>query len=288
MSTFTADWLRLREPYDHRARGTWDYPLPALAARSGPLSIIDLATGTGSNLRFLAPRLSGDQTWRLLDHDAALLAEGQRQVEAWGVSQRYAMDRAPDGPARLVREGQSIAFTFEQSDLSPGITIGLIEQADLVTTSALIDLVSMHWIGSLVACCRAKRVPLVFGLNYDGRIDWRPEDPQDAAVAILVNRHQRSDKGMGLAVGPEAHRHTEDCLRRYGYAVVSTTTDWVLTPDDDALQSALLADWAAAARAVAPQSDEMITTWQAQREALIADRQSWLTVGHRDVCAWMP
>ena len=288
MSTFSSDWLRLREPYDHRARGTWDYPLPVLTAQSRPLSIIDLATGTGSNLRFLAPRLSGDQNWLLLDHDAALLAEGRRLVEAWATDQHYALEIAPDQPTRLVREGQVISFTFDERDLAPGITPSLIQHADLVTMSALIDLVSMHWIGSLVACCRAKRVPLIFGLNYDGRIDWQPEDPQDAAIAVLVNRHQRSDKGMGLAVGPEAHRHTEDCLRRYGYTVVDTMTDWALSPDDHVLQSALLADWADAARAVAPQSEETISEWQTRREALIGEGRSWLTVGHRDVCAWLP
>ena len=57
--TFTADWLALREPVDHRSRaddllnvlGTW-------WETAGGSRIADLGSGTGSNLRYLAPRLS--------------------------------------------------------------------------------------------------------------------------------------------------------------------------------------------------------------------------------------
>jgi len=58
MSGFSADWLSLREPYDLRARST--KVLDAVAAALAPLptlTIVDLACGTGSTLRALAPHL---------------------------------------------------------------------------------------------------------------------------------------------------------------------------------------------------------------------------------------
>ena len=58
--TFTLDWLALREPVDHRSRselalaGLRDWWRARRASR-----VVDLGCGTGSNLRYLAPRLAG-------------------------------------------------------------------------------------------------------------------------------------------------------------------------------------------------------------------------------------
>jgi SAM-dependent methyltransferase len=72
--TFTSDWLALREPVDHRSR---DADLVASLAkwwRSFPsYRVLDLGSGTGSNLRYLAPRLGEQQEWTLVDRDGALL-----------------------------------------------------------------------------------------------------------------------------------------------------------------------------------------------------------------------
>src|SRR5690606_7817399 len=79
-ASFSADWLRQREPFDRAARngaaGHLRLPtrLSAFRPPQGvPWRVIDLACGTGANLRWLAPVLGGEQEWLMLDHDAALL-----------------------------------------------------------------------------------------------------------------------------------------------------------------------------------------------------------------------
>ena len=77
ISNFSTEWLALREPVDAASRNVeltarlleWREQLDTLAA-------LDLASGTGANFRFLAPLLGGEQHWRLVDHDPALLAQG--------------------------------------------------------------------------------------------------------------------------------------------------------------------------------------------------------------------
>ena len=48
----------------------------AVRARAGAstASIVDLGAGSGANFRALAPLIPGDQDWRLVDHDRALLS----------------------------------------------------------------------------------------------------------------------------------------------------------------------------------------------------------------------
>ncbi|MDN5934161.1 MAG: class I SAM-dependent methyltransferase, partial [Pseudonocardia sp.] len=61
------DWLALREPADAAARST------DLLGDLAPAVIHDLGCGTGSMLRWLAPRLPTPQHWVLHDRDTALL-----------------------------------------------------------------------------------------------------------------------------------------------------------------------------------------------------------------------
>ena len=80
MSGFSAQWLDLREPVDHRSRNV---ELGRRLARHfegwRPITVVDLGCGTGSNLRATAPLLGPDQSWTLVDYDQALLdAAGER------------------------------------------------------------------------------------------------------------------------------------------------------------------------------------------------------------------
>jgi predicted RNA methylase len=58
MTSFSPEWLALREPYDVRARNpeVLDVVATFLGPRSS-LRVVDLACGTGSNLRSLSPHL---------------------------------------------------------------------------------------------------------------------------------------------------------------------------------------------------------------------------------------
>ena len=89
MTGFSADWLALREPADHRARdpATLTRVVAHLARLALP-EIVDLGCGSGSNLRALAPRLGARQRWRLVDNDAALLDAAREALIRWADAHR--------------------------------------------------------------------------------------------------------------------------------------------------------------------------------------------------------
>lgn len=72
MSGFSADWLRLREPCDTRSRSE-EFVLD-LRSRlpSRPLQALDLGTGLGANIRYMAPRLAGEQRWLAVDRKSVV------------------------------------------------------------------------------------------------------------------------------------------------------------------------------------------------------------------------
>jgi len=273
MESFSADWLALREPADHAARGA-DLTAAltsALAARlvARPATrAVDLAAGTGSNVRYLMPRMSPIQHWTLVDHDPALLAHAWRLL-------------LPIGAAA----GRS--FDVRQGDLAALDTVSFDDCA-LVTASALLDLVSEAWIRALAQRCRAAGSDVLCALTYDGRIACEPVDVDDERVRALVNQHQRGEKGFGPALGPDATRVAEACFRAAGYDVQVAPSDWRLTPEQHELQRALVEGWAGAAQELAPDDAAIIEAWRARRGAHIDAGQSSLRVGHQDLAAWRP
>jgi hypothetical protein len=271
MESFSADWLALREPPDHAARSVAPTAAltSALAARlvGRPATrAVDLAAGTGSNVRYLMPRVPHIQHWTLVDHDPALLAQAWRLL-------------LPIGAAA----GRS--FDVRQGDLAALDTVSFDDCA-LVTASALLDLVSEEWIRALARRCRAADADALFALTYDGRIACDPADVDDEPVRALVNQHQHGEKGFGPALGPDATRVAEACFRAEGYEVDVAASDWVLTPEQHELQRALVEGWAGAARELAPSDVAIIDRWRARRLAHIDAGRSTLRVGHADLAAW--
>ena len=259
MTGFDADWLALREPADAAARSAaMCRLLRSKLARRPLIRCVDLGAGSGANLRHLAPRLGRPQHWVLVEQDPLLLSE----VEL------------PSG----------VVVTPLLHDLSEELSgIGL-ERADLVTASALLDLVSGPWLESLVAACRRFRATLHFALTVDGRIAWSPQDPDDEAILAAFRQHQRGDKGFGPALGPDAPRVAARLLRRAGYRLREARSDWCLGPEQEELQAALAEGQAAAAAEIA--SGLETEAWLGRRLDSISEGRSRLVIGHRDLLAW--
>lgn len=264
-ATFAEDWLTLREPADRRARDArlLDAVVAHLAGSARP-TVTDLACGSGATLRALADRLGPAQAWRLVDHDPALLDAARR--------------RAPPG----------LAIETVRADLGTALESVIALEADLVATSAFLDLVSDDWIARLVAAASAHGRPVYAALSYDGRVGCTPADPLDADVLAAFDLHQRGDKGLGGALGPAA---ADTAARRFaaaGFEVATAPADWSIGADEPALQRRLLLGWHEAVAQTGRLPAAALDAWLERRLAAIRDGASRLRVGHTDLWARPP
>lgn len=276
MEGFSADWLALREPADHAARSVAvTRAVVDALPRDATLRILDLAAGTGSNLRYLTDHLAEREAgprarrephrqvridWLLVDHDAALIAQVPKTT---GVNARC-LDLATLGDR------------------------GIFDGRALVTASALLDLVSETWLRALAARCADGGAAVLFALSYDGRICCLPEDPADGAITALVNEHHRIDKGFGPALGPAATDCAERCFAAFGYRLQRARSDWALPPASRELHQHLIDGWARAATEIDPTQTATIDGWRRRRLAHVAANRSHVIVGHEDLAGWLP
>ena len=266
MSGFSIDWLNLREPLDAASRA--DDLARTIAAKirgenAGEVSIMDLGCGTGANLRHLAPLIGGSQSWLMVDGDPSLL------------------------DAVAVRAGtDEVHLRTMKCDLAKEMDLLVFPPRGLVTASALLDLVSSDWLEALAERCVRAVAPVLFALTYDGRIECNPPDPTDDKVRQLVNAHQRTDKGFGPALGPNAARSARRIFESHGYKIEAATSDWRIGKSLHALQRALIDGWFTAASEMDRESETELRLWLDRRHKWIGEGKSELVVGHVDMIGW--
>ncbi len=273
---FDADWLSLREPADAAARSqalidrldTW-------LAGIDSVRVIDLGAGHGSNLRYMAPRLSGRQHWLLVDHDPNLLdhATGHRPLQS--------------------REGQPVSLQCRTGNLKELASLDL-PRPDVLSASALLDLCSRRWIETLIERMAGWRCAGLFSLNVNGRRFFVDHDEQeivnrdDGQMAAWFNDHQRQAKGLGRALGPDAVSVLAAELQRAGFQVFQESTPWHCpagAAHTSALARALVDGWRLAALEIAPGHVEFIDRWHRDRMKWLNQNQAGLVIGHIDLLA---
>jgi hypothetical protein len=263
MSGFSSEWLALREPYDVAARNkeVLDAVLAAFRGQAS-ISVVDLACGTGSTLRAISGRLPTRQNWRLVDNDLGLLAA-----------------------AGTLAQPPAVTVTPVAIDLVRDLELALDGPIDLITTSALLDLVSGDWLERLIIEAAVRRLPIYAALSYDGRVSFHPDEPLDAEIVAAVNRHQHGDKGFGPALGPDAVRFAADVMKRVGYSFVDGASDWTFGPSDTTIQEEVLRGFANAVGELRGLSEERIADWLARRLDKVGAGVSTMRVGHVDFFA---
>ncbi|MET0211699.1 MAG: class I SAM-dependent methyltransferase [Vicinamibacterales bacterium] len=239
-----------------------------VVAQTGPLRILDLGAGSGSNLRYLAPRLPIDQEWLLVDRDPRLLAE--------------ALERKPRLDA-----GHLCTVDTRCMDLSKLDVPDLFTGRQLVTASALLDLVSEGWLEALAERCRSTGAAVLLVLTYTGRSRCAPAEAEDEQIRELMNRHQHTDKGLGgPAAGPDAVDGAERAFAAVGYRVRRDLSEWRLPPHQFELQKQLIEGWAQAASDIAPERTHVIQDWLARRLDHLRANRSHIVVSHEALVAW--
>jgi hypothetical protein len=156
---------------------------------------------------------------------------------------------------------------------------------DLVTMSALLDLVSLEWLDRLVIEAAARRLPVYAALTYDGRTVLEPSENLDSEMLACFNAHQRTDKGFGPALGPTAAARAVERFEHFGYGVVQGRSDWELRSNDRAVQEALLAGWAELGALSTAVSSDLVSAWLARRRSHLDAGRSHLCLGHVDFFA---
>lgn len=255
-------WLELREPADAaaRSRDLVRVLRDRLRPLDGRLVIHDLACGTGSMGRWLAPLLPGPQHWILHDRDPDLLALAEVEV--------------PERTDVTAERRLSDVTRLGQNELA---------RASLVTASALLDLLAEDELGELVAACAGAGSPVLFALSVTGRVQLLPADPLDASIAAAFDEHQRRLTPRGRLLGPDAVDAAAAAFRGLGARVSVRPSPWRLGGAERDLAVEWLTGWVGAA---CEQEPALVPEADLYRRRRLREAHAGVlavTVGHADL-----
>ncbi len=216
-------------------------------------------------LRWLAPQLPGPQHWITYDLDADLLA---------------ALDAAP-GPSAA--DGSQVTTQVRRRDVTQLRSCDHAGAA-LITSSALLDLLTADELRRLVGTCDQARCPVLITLTVTGAVQLWPPHPLDEVVAAAFNAHQRRSTGGRRLLGPDAPDVAARAFTALGRDVVTRASPWRLGAATGALTSAWLAGWLAAAYEQDPRlAGEIGSCYASKRLAEAAAGRLLVLVHHRDL-----
>ncbi len=170
-------------------------------------------------------------------------------------------------------------------DLVRDLELALDGPLDLVTASALLDLVSPEWLDRLIIEAAARRLPVYAALTYDGRVVIEPAGPSTPSswpASTCINAPTRASARRSVRA---AAARAVERFEHFGYAVVQGRSDWVFGPDDRTIQDALFAGWAELGALTTAMPPDRIAPWLARRRADLAAGRSSLRIGHVDIFA---
>jgi trans-aconitate methyltransferase len=263
----SSGWLALREPADAAARAPG---LVERVARWRPASdrwvIHDLGSGTGAMGRWLAPRLPGRQRWVMHDRDPDLLEIAAADVP---------------GPAA---DGTAVAVETSCSDITR-LPPGELAGANLITASALLDMLTGEELARLVTVCAGAGCPVLITLSVVGRVSLTPADPLDRRVAAAFNAHQRRASVAGPLLGPDAVAAAVQQFGRLGVEVLTRPSPWQLGAAQAELAAEWLTGWVAAACEQEVGLTEEACAYSRRRLAQAAAGELAVAVDHADLLA---
>jgi hypothetical protein len=275
--SFSPEWLTLREPVDHRSRDrALLQKLGSHLGKQNTITIYDLGTGLGSNLRAISPFLPAKQKWVLVDYDPVLLSAASEAIAQWAD-----FARGTQNGIEAVKDGRELQIELKRHDLAANPAPWGEAKPDLVTAAALFDLVSVEWIGRFVAALASRKTAFYTALTHDSITAWKPPHPADAAMQHAFESHFGTDKGFGPSAGAEAAALMAKAFADSGYDVSTAKSPWVLDSKDKALIVELANGWASAVRETNFVPEATISEWL---KARTADGTS-CTVGHEDLLA---
>lgn len=286
MSGFSAQWLGLREPVDHRSRNqdlqvqVLNYLSQVKTVYPGSVHLTDLGSGTGSNLRALALHLNSIQYWTLVDYDQALLHVARSTLLAWADSEIESRDTSstPIKTLSIRKQNKTIIVKFKCVDLLNDYQTVLNEPTDLITAAAFFDLVAKPW---LTQFCASLSKPLYTVLTYDGNEKWSPPEIIDSDILNTFHQHQRTDKGFGCALGPAAPECLQSLLRDQHFTTICAPSPWIMNHHDSALIKQLSIGTAAAVRDMATLPVSAVNQWEQSRI-----QASRCEIGHIDIFSY--
>lgn len=282
---FATDWLEERYRFDVAARNPQvEAACLQYLSTCSPINIIDIGTGTGANFIYLAEKFPQSQRWVLVELNPDLLKRARTRLTAWATANGYHI-KPGKSSLHFKKDQQQIQVDFLKGSFLDLPRLLPLKDYDLVTASAVFDLLSKDMIQNLAQTFHENRLALLATLNYES-MSYLPIDPADEQWIGLYEAHMQRQQEFGQALGPNCSAYLESCFARLsGEQLLRAPSRWQIEPADTEMHRHLLGfmETSLLEITVNGHSGKDLTAWLEHKKQQLKTQQLRLSVVHSDL-----
>lgn len=224
---FTGTWLAMRESYDISSRNK---NLTKFIKKSD--SILDIGSGTGAFSRWCLDNNIFFDTMMLLDHDQRLLNNSYKITSQFCKGKQLISEKISNTEYKVKDPINEFTFKFKTLHKDLSLAFNLINSFDVLSMSALIDLLSINYLNKLFKNIEHDKV-IIMTLCFNGQIYWNKKNSHDKYIVNEFNREQQSIKGGNLSLGCESVSKVKQLSKKKKYKFSIYDSSWKLSSNSN-------------------------------------------------------
>lgn len=224
---FTSTWLALREPYDILSRNK---NLKKFIRQSD--RILDIGAGTGAFSRWCLANNIFFENMMLLDHDQRLLNNTQRITSRFCKNRKLIIKKVSKKEFKVEDPVSNLTFGFKTLNKDLSLSINLINNFDVLSMSALIDLLSFNYLKKLFNKIKCDKV-IAMTLCFNGKINWNDKNSYDKYIVNEFNREQQSIKAGDISLGYRSIDKVKQLSKKKEFKITIYDSSWRLLSNTD-------------------------------------------------------
>ena len=220
---FTSTWLASREPYDILFRNK---NLTKFVKKSD--SILDIGSGTGAFSRWCLVNNIFFDTMVLVDHDKKLLIKCNKIMSKFCKGKQLIFEKTSTKEFKLKDAINEFTFKFKTLNKDLNLVFNLINSFDVLSMSALIDLLSINHLNKLFKNINHGKV-IIMTLCFNGQIRWNYKNSYDKYIVNAFNKEQQSIKEGNLSLGCESIDKVKQLAQKKNFKFSVYDSSWKLS-----------------------------------------------------------
>ena len=220
---FTSTWLALRESYDISSRNK---NMTKFIKKSD--SILDIGSGTGAFSRWCLVNNVFFDNMMLVDHDERLLNKCNKIMSKFCKAKQLIFQKTSNKEFKIKDSINEYTFKFKILHKDLNLVFNLINNFDVLSMSALIDLLSINFLNKLFKNINHGKV-IIMTLCFNGPVRWNYKNSYDKYVVNAFNKEQQSIKKGNFSLGCESIDKVKQLAQKKNFKFSVYDSSWKLS-----------------------------------------------------------
>ncbi len=280
-------WLEHRYDCDVQARNASIEKklLSFFKPHESVLHIVDVGSGTGTNVCYYFDKLNHQQEWTLIERHDPLLQAARKRLRKFADKQGYSWNEQSD-QVQLVDKNKKATIRFVTGDVNHIETLTDLEEADVLVANAFFDLISFDQFDALVKKLAQHNVAFLSTLNYY-ETSFYPFLEEDHQIMRWYHMHMKRPQPFGIAMGSDCCEEMLDLLTKHHLMIEQESSQWHLKRGNTTMQHYILhfIENALAELNLTTDEQNLLNRWLNTRKEQLHDRTLEIIVDHNDIFA---